>query len=102
VDGAAGAVTCPGGVTRLIMPSRTVTFGAACQGCPVRQQCTTSKTGRTLNLHPHDAALRQARRAWANHPDLVKLYRRWRPMVERSIAWLIGPHGRCANCATAG
>ena len=53
------------------------------------------KTGRSLDLHPHDALLRQARRDWAERDDLRAVYRRHRPMVERSIAWLIGPKGRC-------
>jgi transposase len=95
VDETAGTVTCPGGVTRHITARRSVTFGAACRGCPLRQRCTTSKTGRTLDLHPHDALLRQARRDWAQREDLRAVYRRHRPMVERSIAWLIGPKGRC-------
>lgn len=95
VDQSAGTLTCPNGITRPITPKRTVTFGVACNGCPLRARCTTSKTGRTLNLHEHDALLRQARRDWAARPDLQDIYRRHRPMVERSIAWLIGPKGRC-------
>jgi len=94
VDQAAGTVTCPAGVTRRITAKRTVTFGAACRGCPLRQRCTKSKDGRSLTLHPQDAILRQARAGWANDPDLRATYRQHRPMVERSIAWLIGPHGR--------
>jgi hypothetical protein len=93
-DEQAGTVTCPNGITRKIMPSRTVTFGAACRTCPLRERCTTSKTGRSLTLHPHDAILRRARHDWATDPDLVATYRQHRPMVERSIAWLIGPHSR--------
>jgi hypothetical protein len=46
-------------------------------------------------LHPHDALLRQARRDWAARQDLRDTYRQHRPMVERSIAWLIGPKSRC-------
>jgi Transposase DDE domain/Transposase domain (DUF772) len=95
VDEQAGTVTCPNGLTRPITPTRTVTFGAACQGCPLRQRCTTAKTGRTLNLHEHDALLRQARHDWATRDDQREAYRQHRPMVERSIAWLIGPKGRC-------
>ncbi|MGC5023076.1 IS1182 family transposase [Micromonospora sp. DT47] len=94
-DETAGTVTCPNGLTRPITPSRTVTFGAACRGCPLRARCTTSKTGRSLTLHPHDALLRAARRDWSTNPDLQATYRQHRPMVERSIAWLIGPKGRC-------
>jgi hypothetical protein len=95
VDEAAGLVTCPNGVTRRISTHRYVTFGAACNGCPLRGRCTTSKTGRSLALHPHDALLRQARRDWRNNEDLRATYRQHRPMVERSISWLIGPKGRC-------
>jgi hypothetical protein len=61
----------------------------------LRQRCTRDKTGRSLNLHPHDVFLRQARHDWAANPDLRATYRQHRPMVERSIAWLIGPKGRC-------
>jgi Transposase DDE domain len=95
VNESAGTVTCPNGTTRRITANRRVVFGAACRNCPLRQRCTTSKTGRTLDLHEHDALLRQARRDWATREDLRAAYRQHRPMVERSIAWLIGPKGRC-------
>ena len=88
-------VTCPNGLTRPITPSRHVTFGAACGTCPLRERCTTSKTGRIVKLHPQDQVLRQARRDWTTNPQLRNTYRQHRPMVERSIAWLIGPKGRC-------
>ena len=95
VDESAGTVTCPNGVTRRITARRKVIFGAACRSCPLRSQCTTRTDGRSLSLHPHDALLRQARRDWTERHDLRAIYRRHRPMVERSIAWLIGPKGRC-------
>jgi hypothetical protein len=95
VDEAAGTVTCPAGITRRIPPSRGVTFGAACRGCPLRPRCTTARDGRSLTLHHHDAVLRAARRDWAERAGLRATYRQHRPMVERSIAWLIGPKGRC-------
>ncbi len=95
VDEARGQVTCPAGHTRAITPARRVVFGAACSGCPLLAQCTTAKNGRTLNLHPHHAVLRAARQAWASDTDLRQTYRQHRPMVERSIAWLVGVRGRC-------
>lgn len=52
VDETAGTATCPNGVTRRITAKRSVTVGVACRGCPLRQRCTTSTTGRTLSLHP--------------------------------------------------
>uniref|UniRef100_UPI000C264B74 IS1182 family transposase n=1 Tax=Geodermatophilus chilensis TaxID=2035835 RepID=UPI000C264B74 len=87
VDEAAGAVTCPHGVTRPISRTRAVTFGAVCRGCPLRQRCTSAVRGRTLHLHPHDA-LQRAHRARAADPQFQATYRRHRPMVERSIAWI--------------
>ena len=94
-DEQAGTVTCPNGVTRRITGARKAVFGAACKSCPLRSRCTASARGRTLDLHRHDALLRQARRDWATRDDLREAYRQHRPMVERSIAWLIGPKNRC-------
>ena len=88
VDEHAGRVTCPAGVTRPISPKRNVTFGAACRGCPFAAQCTTAKDGRTLHLHPHDA-LQRKHRERAKDPHWQATYRQHRPMVERSIAWLV-------------
>ncbi len=83
----AGTVTCPNGLTRPISARGTVTFGAGCRGCPLRSRCTTAKDGRSLTLHPHEKLLRAARRQ-AETPQFQTVYRRHRPMVERSIAWL--------------
>jgi hypothetical protein len=94
VDEAAGTVTCPAGVTRRISARRNVTFGAACRGCPLRARCTTSKHGRALILHQHDALLRAARRDWAASPDLREDYARHRPSVERVISQIASRGGR--------
>jgi IS5 family transposase len=87
VDWTAGTVTCPTGVTRTITKARKAVFGVACRDCPLRSRCTTSRKGRTLALHEHEALLRAARRR-AETPEFQTVYRRHRPMVERSIAWL--------------
>jgi transposase len=82
----AGTVTCPAGHTRPISPNRRVTFGALCRGCPLRAQCTKSKTGRKMVLHERDDLLRQARRDWADQPEMRERYRKYRPNVERVIS----------------
>jgi IS5 family transposase len=96
VDDQAGTATCPAGHTvALGRPhadgTRLAQFKALCRGCPLRERCTTSKTGRTLNVHPQHALLAAARRA-ATDPAWRAEYRRWRPPVERAIAWLAA-HG---------
>jgi hypothetical protein len=93
-DETAGTVTCPAGVTRRITARRTVTFGAACRGCPLRARCTANKTGRTLTLHPRDALLRAARHDWAARPALREDYRKYRPNVERVISQVASRGGR--------
>jgi len=87
IDETAGVATCPAGHTRPITASRTVTYGAACRGCPLRARCTTSRGGRSLKLRDHDA-LTRAHRHRATDPAFGALYRQHRPMVERTIAWL--------------
>lgn len=87
VDEAAGTATCPNGITKTITPKRRVTFGAACTGCPLRDRCTASSRGRKLDLHEHDALMREHRQR-ATDPAFQNDYRTHRPMVERSIAWL--------------
>jgi IS5 family transposase len=87
-DPEANTVTCPGGVTRPVSAKNTVSFESACSGCPLREQCTTSKRGRKLVLHEHDL-LQRAHRQRAKRADFQATYRQHRPMVERSIAWLV-------------
>ena len=88
VDHQARTVTCPAGHQRAITSSGAATFGVICRECPHRDRCTTSKTGRTLHVGENDAELVEARRAWRDG-DFAEDYRQWRPMVERSIAWLV-------------
>jgi IS5 family transposase len=88
VDHDARTVTCPNDITVTITAGSTATFGARCHGCPLRNRCTTAKRGRVLHFREHDAELVEARRAWRDG-DFTADYRRWRPMVERAIAWLV-------------
>ena len=86
-DPVADTLTCPGGLTRSRAPKGTVTFGAGCRGCPLREQCTTSATGRTVSLGEHHGLQREHRKRAADE-GFQAVYRQHRPMVERSIAWL--------------
>lgn len=87
-DPAAGTLTCPAGVTRRLSRTRIATFGVACRGCPLREQCTTSVSGRSVLLHEHDI-LQREHRARAANDGFQATYRQHRPMVERTIAWLV-------------
>jgi IS5 family transposase len=87
-DPAAGTLTCPAGVTRTVSRTRIATFGVACRGCSLREQCTTSTTtGRSVTLGEHDM-LQREHRARATDDSFQATYRQHRPMVERTIAWL--------------
>jgi len=92
IDEGAGTVTCPAGITRPMSPARTVTFGAACASCPLRQRCTTAKDGRSMSIHPHEGLLRAAR-AQARTEEFKKAYPT-RSAIERIIAWTATQNGR--------
>jgi hypothetical protein len=92
IDEQAGAVTCPAGITRPMTRTRTVTFGAACAGCPLRQRCTTAKDGRSMTIHPHEDLLRAAR-AQARTPQFKQAYPT-RSAIERIISWTATQNGR--------
>jgi len=88
VDHELRTVTCPQGHTVNIAAKGAATFGRRCRGCPLRHRCTTAKDGRTLRISDHDDELVAARRAW-NDGVFLADYRQYRPMVERSIAWIV-------------
>ena len=88
VDHAERIVTCPAGITVPIASKGSATFGAKCKGCVLRQRCTAARRGMSLTISPHDDELVAARSQWREEAGLEE-YRRWRPMVERSISWLV-------------
>jgi hypothetical protein len=88
IDPQAGTVTCPAGWKARITASGQASFARHCRRCPLRRRCTTATGGRTIRVHPHEDELRAARRR-ATTRGFQDSYRRWRPMVERSIAWLV-------------
>jgi hypothetical protein len=87
-DDDAGTLTCPNGVTRRLTNARKAVFGAVCRDCPLRARCTTAAKGRTIEVHRHERLQRQHRQR-AKTPDFQQTYREKRPLVERSIAWLV-------------
>jgi IS5 family transposase len=88
IDHATRTASCPAGHTVSITPASKAIFGKRCRNCSLRHRCTTAKEGRTLEVSEHDAELVEARRAWRDG-DFIDDYRRYRPMVERSIAWIV-------------
>ena len=94
VDEQAGTVTCPAGQVAQLSRTRIATFGVACRDCPLRQRCTTCKTGRKLVLHERDDLLRAARADWAADTGLREDYMAHRPNVERTVAQVATFRGR--------
>lgn len=97
IDTTTGQATCPAGHTvTLSAPAgihqqRKAVFADLCTGCPLRERCTTAKAGRVLTIRPHHDQQAAARRQAATDPHWQAAYRRWRPPVERAVAWLV--HG---------
>ena len=88
IDEKSCTVICPAGVTVKLSPTRTASFAKHCSSCPLRYRCTSSKKGRTIELHPNHALL-VAARVFAGTDEFDDVYRNYRPMVERTIAWLV-------------
>ncbi len=104
IDLEAGSCTCPAGnVTRRIRPLGTRTTatgrthqlkafqfdGAVCGVCPLRTQCVAAApgTGRTVQLHPQEALLQQARAR--QQSEAFAEYRQRRVVVEHRLARLV-------------
>ncbi|WP_435851530.1 transposase [Streptomyces mirabilis] len=55
----------------------------------MRERCTKAKAGRILTIRPHHDLQTAARHQAATDPGWQADYRRWRPPVERAVAWLV-------------
>ena len=93
VDLAQRAVTCPAGLTAVISATGTARFGFRCTGCPLAARCTTARRGRDVAVGEHFAVQREHRQR-AKDPAWQADYRKHRPMVERSIAWITAKGNR--------
>jgi IS5 family transposase len=88
IDYQTRTVTCPNNVTVTIRANGHAKFAGRCATCPLRSRCATSLNGRVFSVSEHDELLAAARAQWragTNTDD----YRQWRPLVERTIAWLV-------------
>jgi hypothetical protein len=92
IDRESDTVTCPNGVVapirRVSCGDGTASFGAACAGCPLAAQCTTSKAGRKVTVSRHERQLARAR-ADNTDPRWRTDYRATRPKIERKLAHLM-------------
>jgi IS5 family transposase len=88
IDYEARTVTCPEGQTVRITARGNATFGVRCHTCPSRQRCTSAANGRGFTVTGHDELLATARADWRAGTHIDD-YRQHRPMVERTIAWLV-------------
>jgi hypothetical protein len=88
VDLDARTVTCPAGQRVPLSPGGRASFGSRCVGCPLAARCTTATSGRNLRISKFFEVQREHRQHAAD-PAWQQTYRQYRPMVERSIAWLV-------------
>lgn len=92
VDLEADTVACPAGHVEPIRPDTNgggrADFGERCATCPLRDQCTTSASGRSVTIHPKEAVLQRAKAAQRD-PEWQHAYRSTRPKVERKIAHFV-------------
>ena len=93
IDVEAGTCTCPNQQTTADLHAAkggggVFVFAAeTCAACPVRAQCTRGQGGRTVQLHPHETLLQQARELQAS--TAFDEARRRRQVVEHRIARLV-------------
>jgi Transposase DDE domain/Transposase domain (DUF772) len=92
IDIDAQTVRCPAGFTAMLQRqqdgSSIAEFAPHCSSCPLRNQCTKSRDGRSVHTHAKHKTLSRARThqrdaKWKAH------YRATRPKVERKFAHLM-------------
>jgi transposase len=86
-------LTCPAWVRIAFEPGKTVHFpAAACAACPLREQCTTSSSGRSVAIHLDEALLAELRERQATPAGRAKL----RERVQVEHAWPTSATGKAA------
>jgi hypothetical protein len=80
-----GRLTCPNGVAMAFEPGKSVQFPKdVCAACPLRQRCTTSRSGRSVSIHPDEKLLAELRERQQTPAGRAKL--RERTKVEHRLA----------------
>jgi transposase len=95
IDLAAGTCTCPGGQTTTTFRANPAGEGGGrfafpaptCLACPLRDQCVKGTGGRTVDVHPQERLLQDARTFQAS--DAFAEVRRRRQAAEHRLARLI-------------
>jgi hypothetical protein len=107
IDLDAGTVTCPAEQStplRKVKNGHIAHFATVCTGCPLKDHCTTSSSGRSIHVGEYEQQLARARARQAN-PAWKTDYTATRPKVERKIAHLMrrkhgGRRARAAQRST--
>jgi hypothetical protein len=85
LDWEAQTIRCPGGTELPFTPGALVVFPAErCAACPLRASCTTSKTGRSVRIHPDERLMQELRERQHTPEGRAKL--RERVAVEHDLA----------------
>ena len=89
----AGTCTCPAGQVSQDLHPRNQGGGvfrfaaAVCAPCPLRAQCVPGRGGRTVQVHPQEGILQEARHLQAS--PVFAEYRRLRQVVEHRLTRLV-------------
>ena len=78
-------ISCPNQVIMPFQTGKIVHFPQQeCAACPLRERCTTSKSGRTVSIHPDEALMQELRARQTTPSGRARL--RERTSVEHSLA----------------
>jgi len=85
LDWDAETLTCPNHIQMPLRLGQTIHFPKArCAACPLKEQCTSSKQGRSVTIHPDEPFLNELRQRQLSPQGRAKL--RERTAVEHALA----------------
>lgn len=92
-------IQCPNHLQLSFHPGSTVRFPAQqCNRCPLKERCTASSQGRSINIHPDEQLLQELRQRQITPSGRAKL--RERITVEHSLAHIAHWQGERARYRT--